>query len=257
MLAGTDCKHPHQAVSAQAMNVSIQRCVHVTVAGIKGKWRMDHANVRNVGGVEFAVILTRDRTLTTLLALLAERKAEIIGKKNINFGASDSVAQLLHLRNAHQETLVRGASAGSSLFADVEVDAAIETAEVEPPARKQWQRPPKIQPVDDVIVVPLPDGSSLRMQSVERRDAPLSIEMTPSNLAVFFDFVVQSGMAFLPKARPKRKRAHNYASATSDDSDHDGDKSDGARADGDAPGECDAESDAFQPLDEIPDDVET
>ena len=171
------------------MNVSIQRCVHVTVAGIKGKWRMDHANVRNVGGVEFAVILTRDRTLTTLLALLAERKAEIIGKKNINFGASDSVAQLLHLRNAHQETLVRGASAGSSLFADVEVDAAIETAEVEPPARKQWQRPPKIQPVDDVIVVPLPDGSSLRMQSVERRDAPLSIEMTPSNLAVpFFRF---------------------------------------------------------------------
>ena len=152
---------------------------------------------------------------------------------------------------------MRGASAGSSLFADVEVDAAIETAEVEPPARKQWQRPPKIQPVDDVIVVPLPDGSSLRMQSVERRDAPLSIEMTPSNLAVFFDFVVQSGMAFLPKARPKRKRAHNYASATSDDSDHDGDKSDGARADGDAPGECDAESDAFQPLDEIPDDVET
>lgn len=188
------------------MNVSIQRCVHVTVAGIKGKWRMDHANVRNVGGVEFAVILTRDRTLTTLLALLAERKAEIIGKKNINFGASDSVAQLLHLRNAHQETLVRGASAGSSLFADVEVDAAIETAEVEPPARKQWQRPPKIQPVDDVIVVPLPDGSSLRMQSVERRDAPLSIEMTPSNLAVFFDFVVQNGMAFRPKARPKRKK---------------------------------------------------
>ena len=95
------------------------------------------------------------------------------------------------------------------------------------------------------------------MQSVERRDAPLSIEMSPSNLAVFFDFVVQSGMAFLPKARPKRKRAHSYASATSDDSDHDGDKSDGARADGDAPGECDDESDAFQPLDEIPDDVET
>ena len=240
------------------MNVSVQRCVDVTVAGIEGKWRMDHANVRNVGGVEFAVILTRDRTLTTLLALLAERKAEIIGKNiNINFGASDSVAQLLHLRNAHQETLVRGASAGSSLFADVEVDAAIATAEVEPPARKQWQRPPKIQPVDDVIVVPLPDGSSLRMQSVERRDAPLSIEMTPSNLAVFFDFVVQNGMAFRPKARPKRKRTHSPASATSDDSDHDGDKSDGARADGDAPGECDAESDAFQPLDEIPDDVET
>ena len=67
------------------MDVSTQRRVHVTVAGIKGKWRMDHANVRNVGGVEFAVILTRDRTLTTLLALLAEHTAEIIGKKNIKF----------------------------------------------------------------------------------------------------------------------------------------------------------------------------
>ena len=235
------------------MNVSIHRCVHVTVSGIKGKWRMDHSNVRNVDGVEFAVIMTRDRTLTTLLALLAERKAEIIGKKNIKFGASDSVTQLLHLRNAHQETLVHGASAGSSLFADVEVDAAIEAAEVEPPVRKR-NRLPKIQPVDSVIVVPLPDGSSLRMQSVERRDAPLSIEMTPSNLAVFFEFVVQN-VAFRPKTRNKRV--------------HSGSGKNGAASDaGSAPGECDAaseaeahdapgeESDTFQPLDEIPD-VET
>ena len=87
------------------------------------------------------------------------------------------------------------------------------------------------------------------MQSVERRDAPLSIEMTPSNLAVFFEFVVQN-VAFRPKTRNKRV--------------HSGSASDA----GSAPGECDAaseaeahdasgeESDTFQPLDEIPD-VET
>ena len=170
---------------------------NVEVTNCKGKWRVTSKSIRVIGGREFGRIIGRDRSLTYLMAQCAQRAADIIGHKNIGFASSGDLGELQKQRNNKELSL----SAGASLFADVEVSeelqASLDADAAECGAKKPRRNvAPKIGPKDEIIDVEVPGGRKITMLSVDRRDAPLYVEMTPANLSAVFECLVQGGIVF-------------------------------------------------------------